>query len=441
MEETEKPNILLVDDRPKNLVALENLLAEFDSNLVKATSGNQALELALKNEFALILMDVQMPEMDGFETAELLRHRIETPIIFVTALSKESQHIFKGYESGAVDYLMKPLDPLILKSKVGVFLNLYEQQRLLEKKNMELKDYQSRLEAKVEERTAELKRSNEILQQEMDERKRAEQERYRLEDKLRHAQKMKALGTLAGGVAHEFNNLLVPINGFTRRVRNKLNPESKEADYLDRVIKAAQRAKDLVAQVMIFSQKSQAHFEPLLLNNFVEEELKQLQASLPSTIGLQEKLSQENSLIKSDSAQIRLVLSHLCTNARDAMPEGGVVTVAVNQVALNHVVNFQGQPIWGSYVCLSVQDSGCGMEEGMLQRIFEPFFTTKGPDKGTGLGLSTVLGIVEQHGGDIRVESQPGKGTTFYIYLPTLPVKEAHPSMSTENTSTMNHRS
>ena len=141
MNDIEKSNILLVDDRPENLVALEGILESPDLNIVKASSGNEALGLVLDHDFALVLLDVQMPDMDGFEAAEVMRSREKTrhiPIIFVTAISKDQKHIFKGYETGAVDYLFKPLDPFILKSKVNVFLELNKQKESLEKTSREL---------------------------------------------------------------------------------------------------------------------------------------------------------------------------------------------------------------------------------------------------------------------------------------------------------------
>ena len=177
MEKTEKLDILLVDDRPENLIALEAILDGPDLNIVKATSGNEALGLVLEYDFALILLDVQMPEMDGFETAELIRgieRSKQVPIIFITALSKEDRYVFKGYQSGAVDYMSKPLNPDILKSKVKIFLDLDRQKRFLEKQTIEL-----------EQALAELKKTQtQILQSE----------------------KMASTGQLAVGVADEINN-------------------------------------------------------------------------------------------------------------------------------------------------------------------------------------------------------------------------------------------
>ncbi len=184
MARTEKQNILLVDDRPENLLALETILEGPELNMVKAASGKEALWLLLEHDFTLILLDVQMPEMDGFETAELIRGRKSTkyiPIIFVTGISKEQEHVFKGYEAGAVDYLLKPIEPTILKSKVNVFLELHKQNRLIAKQaevlrenKLALQESHDRLEIKVKERTAELLAANKILQGEISKRKQTE---------------------------------------------------------------------------------------------------------------------------------------------------------------------------------------------------------------------------------------------------------------------------
>ncbi|MDD2733308.1 MAG: response regulator [Desulfuromonadaceae bacterium] len=180
MTEIDKIPFLLVDDRPENLIALESLLEDMNLDIFKATSGNEALSLSLKHDFALVLMDVRMPDMDGFETAEMMRVYPKTsrlPIIFVSAVMKDTMHQFKGYESGAFDYLLKPIDPTILRSKVRVFCDLFQQRQMLEMHGQQL-------ETLVRERTAELREANEQLHIELTERKRAEEALNRLNDEL-----------------------------------------------------------------------------------------------------------------------------------------------------------------------------------------------------------------------------------------------------------------
>jgi len=181
MTEIEKIPILLVDDRPENLTALEALLEDLGLDIFKATSGNEALSLSLKHDFSIVLLDVRMPDMDGFETAELMRANPKTsrlPIIFVTAAMKESEHQFKGYEAGAFDYLLKPIEPTILRSKIMVFCELYQQRRKIEM-------HEQQLETVVRERTAELNDSNDQLQLELEERKWAEEALRQSEEKYR----------------------------------------------------------------------------------------------------------------------------------------------------------------------------------------------------------------------------------------------------------------
>jgi two-component system sensor histidine kinase/response regulator len=180
MTDIEKTPILLVDDRPENLTALEALLEEMGLDMFKATSGNEALSLSLKHDFAIVLMDVRMPDMDGFETAELMRANPKTsrlPIIFVTAAMKDTEHQFKGYEAGAFDYLLKPIEPTVLRSKIRVFCDLYQQRRRIEM-------HEQQLEMLVKERTAELHEVNEKLHLELAERKRAEEKILRLNEEL-----------------------------------------------------------------------------------------------------------------------------------------------------------------------------------------------------------------------------------------------------------------
>lgn len=256
-------------------------------------------------------------------------------------------------------------------------------------------------------------------QQEIIERKRAEEALRASEKQLYQAQKMEALGQLTGGIAHDFNNLLTAIIGFSELMRLQLLPEDPLQELMDKVIGSSQRAADLVRQLLTFSRKQIIEPKVLDLNAIMTEMDGMLQRIIGEDIELKTLLQPELWPVKVDPAQIEQVIVNLVVNARDAMPEGGRLIIETSNMMLeeNDIARHLGvQP--GGYVLLAVSDTGIGMTEEIKARIFEPFFTTKSEDKGTGLGLATVYGIVKQSGGDIWVYSEPGQGTTFKIYLP-----------------------
>jgi PAS domain S-box-containing protein len=517
--------VLIVDDRPENLISLEALLCDMELDLVKASSGNEALIHALHTDFALVLLDVQMPEMDGFETAELLRKHPKTqqlPIILVTAGMMEENHVFKGYEAGVVDYLMKPIEPGILRSKVRVFCELFLQRR-------ELKKYEQHLEALVAERTADLSITAEQLLQSnghyqrllesiisyvytvtvengqpskmahnaacqsvtgyscenyqsdpnlwyriinpddrqmvfsASEKLLAEKmpvtieyrilhkdksqrwimntmvpsqvgdstlftydgivvditDRKRLEEQLVQSQKMESIGRLAGGVAHDFNNMLSVILGSSELLKLNIPELAPDRTYLDLIIKAAQRSSEITRQLLTFSRKEIISPKPVNLNALVFESEKLLRPLICEDIKLSFHRTTNLWTVKIDPLQLDQILMNLAVNSRDAMPKGGSLKIAMANIRLNgdcSHYHLDAKP--GDYVKVSVSDTGFGMERDMVDHIFEPFFTTKGVNKGTGLGLSTVYGIVTQNNGFIHVISEPWQGTTFEIYLP-----------------------
>jgi PAS domain S-box-containing protein len=247
-----------------------------------------------------------------------------------------------------------------------------------------------------------------------------------LEAQLRQAQKLESIGTLAGGVAHDFNNILTPILGYSDMILMQLEGNNPVKSDIEQIAKAAYRAKDLVKQILAFSRQSEQSRKPVRLHLIFKEALKLLRASLPATIEIQESLTKENDTVESDASQMHQVLMNLCTNAFHAMRDkGGILRVTLDSVTLdNEMVTNQTTLCAGQYIRLTVSDTGQGMEKKVTERMFEPFFTTKGTGEGTGLGLSTVHGIVASHNGGITVSSALGKGTTFNIYLPTIPDAE-----------------
>ena len=243
-------------------------------------------------------------------------------------------------------------------------------------------------------------------------------ERRGLEQQLRQSQKMEAVGRLAGGIAHDFNNLLMVISGYTEFLLDRVGPDPALRGPAQEIASAAQRASSLTRQLLAFSRKQMLAPTVLDLNAIVTENLKMLTRVIGEDIELVMVPAASLGAIRADAGQIEQDIMNLAVHARDAMPSGGKLTIETSTVSLDEeYARFHAPLRPGSYVLLSISDTGLGMDSETQSHIFEPFFTTKGP-KGTGLGLSTVYGIVKQSGGYILLESEPGKGTTFKIYLP-----------------------
>jgi nitrogen-specific signal transduction histidine kinase/CheY-like chemotaxis protein len=247
----------------------------------------------------------------------------------------------------------------------------------------------------------------------------------RLEKQLRQAQKMEAIGTLAGGIAHDFNNILTIIIGYAEILLDGVSEENPMRVDLEEVLKAGFRARGLVEQILTFSRQTDQERRPLQIAPIVKEALKLLRASIPKTIEIRENIATESGMILADPTQIHQVLMNLCTNSAHAMREkGGRLEVGLIDVHLDYETAAQYPDLGpGPYLRLTVSDTGHGMERTVRERIFDPFFTTKGPGEGTGLGLAMVYGIVKSHRGEITVYSEPGKGTTFHVFLPKVEVE------------------
>ena len=253
------------------------------------------------------------------------------------------------------------------------------------------------------------------------ERKRAAEETEKIAAQLLQAQKMEAVGTLAGGIAHDFNNLITTIQGYAHMAMM----ESDEADalylYLKRIDAASSRAAKLTRQLLLFSRKNPMEVTSLNINETVEDLLKMLKRLIGEDIAINTYLEPDIFTVRADAGNIDQVIMNLAVNARDAMPEGGKLTITTENVTLSEeqcTTIPEAQP--GKYACLSVADTGVGIEKEIIEYIFEPFFSTKEPGEGTGLGLSVVYGIAKQHGGWINVYSEPGQGSTFKLYLPAI---------------------
>jgi signal transduction histidine kinase/ActR/RegA family two-component response regulator len=411
MNAPEKVNILLVDDSHAKLLSHEAVLTSIGENLLKASSAREAFECLLKNEVALILIDVCMPDLDGFELAGMIREHPRfqrVAIIFVSAVMNANLDQLRGYQLGGVDYVPVPVVPELLRAKVKVFVDLYRKTRQLEQFNAEL-------EQRVEERTAELRQLNEMLEARIEERTR---ERETALAQLFEAQKMDTIGQLTGGVAHDFNNLLMAVLGSLTLLEKRLPADDQHnRRLLQNAVQGAQRGAALTQRLLAFSRRQELKPESVDFAGLVTGMEDLLRRALGQGIELKCKFPSTLPPVLADANQLELALLNVALNARDAMPGGGRLTIsAVPETRSSQGTALPLSP--GEYLRIRIIDTGIGMDETTLAKATEPFFTTKGPGKGTGLGLSMVQGLAAQSGGHLRIHSEPDTGTTVELWLP-----------------------
>lgn len=266
-----------------------------------------------------------------------------------------------------------------------------------------------------------------VTHEEISTRKQAEEEREQLLTQMQHLQKMQAIGTLAGGIAHEFNNSLTAVLGFSELALKAISKDHKIRRHLDQIIAAGRKSRDLVHQLLAFSQQGRHLKRPLSLHILIKESLKLLRPLVPSWVHLNERIHVPTPPVSADSSQMHQMLLNLVENALRAMQKtGGTLTVALEEVQVAQLrVGPQARLEPGAYARLMVQDTGEGMPPDIQERIFDPFFTTKDLGTGRGMGLAVVHGIITAHGGTIFVDSAPGTGTTVEVYLPIIPSQNA----------------
>jgi len=536
--ELDRARVLVVDDDERNLLAIRTVLEDV-ADIVEARSGEEALRHLLKDEFAVILLDVYMPGMDGYEVAQIVRKREQSkriPIVFLSAVNKETEHLIRGYSMGAVDYVFKPVEPVVLRSKVAVFVDLYRMRREIQRKAREqeqlldanLKTTAELIRAEQELRMAEQRQAaiinslpivlylepfdraprwpafvsgdlaaitgftiEQIAEQPTiwedrlhhEDRERvfaalAERrltgrlsieyrwqagggewryfldqavllpdenggpgefagtllditDRKALEGQLLQAHKMDAIGKLTGGIAHDFNNLLAAVLGGIGLIERKLQLGEEQKKILGMTRHAAEQGTELVRRLLAFARRQKLQPAAIGLHEMSVRLNDLLAHTLGGLVEIRWEGMDKGWPAFADETQLELALMNLVINARDAMAEGGTVTIAAanRQVSDSSTLGLAS----GDYVCLSVTDTGEGIAPAVLEQVMEPFFTTKPVGKGTGLGLSMVYGFARQSGGAVQIESELGQGTTVTLWLPRAPAGEERPDVVVSN--------
>jgi signal transduction histidine kinase len=401
-------NILLVDDQASKLLSYEVILEELGENLIKTTSGREALEVLLRNEVAVMLVDVSMPELDGFELAAMIREHprfTRTAIIFVSAVHLSDIDSLRGYRAGAVDYLPVPIVPELLRAKVKVFIELYRKTRELEELNEEL-------EKRVADRTAELAAANADLEIRVEARTREREEALA---QVAGMQKLESLGQLTGGFAHDFNNLLMIIQGSLELARKHAKGDERLSVLLGRATEAAERGAALTKRMLAFARRQDLKPENISLSDVVHGMVEMMSRSLDPTVRIVVDIPGDLPLVRIDRNQFELALLNLALNARDAMPSGGTLKMSARPM---DEAPAPAKLEYAPFVQLSVADNGTGMDADTLKRALEPFFTTKPVGKGSGLGLSMVHGLILQSQGAMQIMSRPNEGTVVSLWLP-----------------------
>jgi signal transduction histidine kinase len=367
-------SVLLVEDSPLDAELLGAQLVEagFEIALTRVETEEEMRAALAAGDPQIILCDYRLPRFSAFEALEVAgEYAAAAPFVILSGTIGEEATV-EALKAGARD--------CVLKSNLG---------RLGPVVRRELEEAQTR------------------------------RERQRLEDELRQAQKMEAIGQLAGGFAHDFNNMMTAVVGFSELALARLEQAHPLRRYVEEIRRAGKRASALTSQLLAFSRKQVLQPRVLDLNEVVAEVETLLQRLIGEDVELVSVLDPGLAPIEADPGQLEQVIMNLAINARDAMPTGGKLTIETANASLDAdyaASHFDVEP--GAYVLLAVSDNGIGMDAETQARIFEPFYTTKEQGKGTGLGLATVFGIIKQSGGDISVYSEPGHGTTIKIYLP-----------------------
>ncbi|MCX5826540.1 MAG: response regulator [Deltaproteobacteria bacterium] len=374
----DKQRILVVDDEIRMCESLDTLLSSRGYDIQCFTDGGKALSYIQDQGCDLVLLDLMMPEMDGFTVLSRIKKNFPDVQVIIMTAQGSAEYAVAALKGGADDYLCKP----------------FEIDKLIKRIQNTLK-------------TSRLSKENALINGKL----------AMTEAQLRQAQKMEAIGTLAGGIAHDFNNILMGIQGHLSLMLFQIDATHPFHPRLMTLEKLVESGSKLTSQLLGYARKGRYEVKPIDLNSIISgnvETFKRMRKDVLFIFDFAENLS----LVEADTGQMEQILMNLFVNAADAMPDGGEIIVRTENTMIQAmpVQPFTLKP--GHYVLLTISDMGVGMDEATRERIFEPFFTTKEMGRGTGLGLASVYGIVKGHDGYIDVQSEPNKGTTFRIYFP-----------------------
>jgi len=370
-------HVIHIEDSPEDCELIRHMLqaAGIGCEVVRIETREQFTKALQESECDLILSDCNLPHFDGLEALQMARAiKPEVPFIFVSGTIGEEAAI-KSLQNGATDY--------VLKHRLSRFLPAVR--RALNE---------------VEDRNA----------------------RRVVEGQLRQARKLETIGTLAGGLAHDFRNLLQTMKLNINLLSMVANEPEQVIHVAEQLNKTTDRGYGMMQELLVFARKTEGRLLPVDITAQIKETAQFLQASLPANVSLSlQRLEEDLPPILADGIQLDRMLSNLIINARDAMPQGGEITISTDLVRFDHIHASSWQLNDAPYLRVQISDTGMGMDEATQYHVFEPFYTTKAPEKGTGLGLSVVFGLMESHQGFIDLQSEVGKGTTFSLFFPLPP--------------------
>jgi DNA-binding response OmpR family regulator len=384
--------ILNVDDQDAPRYVKTRDLQEAGFAVIEARAGAEALRLIERERPPIVLLDVDLPDITGYDACAFIKKKWPDVMVLMTSSTfTTSMHRTRGLDAGADSYLVQPAEPLELAAAVNALLRI-------RKAEDNMRSLNATLEQRVRDRVSDLEAANLNLKHEIE-------QRQRFEAALVQSQKMEAIGQLTGGLAHDFNNLLTAVVGNLDLIRMRAT-DPRIRRQAEHAFKAAQRGSKLTAQLLAFSRTQKLATVPVDLNELIKDMGQLVNQTLGAEITVETELAHGLPHALADANQLELAILNLSINARDAMPNGGTLTISTKL-----------DPVDKERVIVCVADTGTGMPPDVVARAFDPFFTTKPPGKGTGLGLSQVYGIVRQIGGDVMIDTAPGKGTRINIAL------------------------